>query len=84
MEHAEYIDPYSAGRGNSIRYLAIAPCDDTMQVQGMHNLFCGGEKFFHSSQEADAAMDLCQPHLLLNLNQVMRKVEQSSYDILED
>lgn len=44
MEHAEYIDPYSAGRGNSIRYLAIAPCDDTMQVQGMHNLFCGGEK----------------------------------------
>ena len=44
MECAEYIDPYSAGRGNSIRYLAIAPCDDTMLAQGSKNIFCGGEK----------------------------------------
>jgi len=44
MEHAEYIDPYSAGRGNSVRFLAVATCDDTMQAQGMNNLFCGGEK----------------------------------------
>ncbi|WP_034443113.1 FAD-dependent oxidoreductase [Butyrivibrio sp. AE2032] len=44
MEKAEYIDPYSAGRGNSIRYLAVAPCDDTMLAQGARNLFCGGEK----------------------------------------
>ena len=44
MEHAEYIDPYSAGRANSVRFLAVAPCDDTMQAQGMNNLFCGGEK----------------------------------------
>ena len=44
LENAEYIDPYSAGRGNSIRYLAVAPCLDTMQAEGMDNLFCGGEK----------------------------------------
>jgi ribulose 1,5-bisphosphate synthetase/thiazole synthase len=44
MEQAEYIDPYSAGRGNSIRYLSIAPCDNTMLAQGSKNIFCGGEK----------------------------------------
>jgi folate-dependent tRNA-U54 methylase TrmFO/GidA len=30
--------------GNSIRFLAMAPREDTMQVQGLSNLFCGGEK----------------------------------------
>ncbi len=44
LEKAEYIDPYSAGRGNSIRYLAVAPCEDTMQAIGATNLFCAGEK----------------------------------------
>ena len=44
LENAEYVDPYSAGRGNSIRYLAVAPCADTMQAEGVPNLFCGGEK----------------------------------------
>ncbi len=44
LERAEYVDPYSAGRGNSIRYLSVAPCWDTMQVIGATNLFCGGEK----------------------------------------
>lgn len=44
LERAEYVDPYSAGRGNSIRYLAVAPCEDTMHVIGGTNLFCGGEK----------------------------------------
>ena len=44
LEKAEYIDPYSAGRGNSIRYLAVAPCEDTMHAIGATNLFCGGEK----------------------------------------
>ena len=44
LEKAEYIDPYSAGRGNSIRYLSIAPCEDTMEAMGVTNLFCGGEK----------------------------------------
>lgn len=44
LENVEYIDPYSAGRGNSIRYLAVAPCLDTMQAEGVDNLFCAGEK----------------------------------------
>lgn len=44
LEKAEYMDPYSAGRGNSIRYLSVAPCLDTMKVEGVANLFCGGEK----------------------------------------
>ena len=44
LENAEYVDPYSAGRGNSIRYLAVAPCKDTMQAIGATNLFCCGEK----------------------------------------
>ena len=44
LENAEYTDPYSAGRGNSIRYMAVAPCLDTMQAEGVKNLFCGGEK----------------------------------------
>lgn len=44
LEKAEYMDPYSAGRGNSIRYLSVAPCFDTMQAEGVENLFCGGEK----------------------------------------
>ena len=44
LEKAEYIDPYSAGRGNSIRYMSVAPCLDTMQAEGASNLFCAGEK----------------------------------------
>lgn len=44
LENARYEDPYSGGLGNSIRYLSIAPRDNTMKVSGINNLFCGGEK----------------------------------------
>ncbi len=44
LENARYEDPYAGGMGNSIRYLSISPRDDTMRVQGVANLFCGGEK----------------------------------------
>ena len=44
LENAEYLDPYSGGRGNSIRYMSVAPCLDTMQAIGVENLFCAGEK----------------------------------------
>lgn len=44
FEHAKYIDPYAGGKGNSIRYLAITPRDNTMKVKGLDNLFCAGEK----------------------------------------
>jgi hypothetical protein len=44
MEKACYEDPCSGGIGNSIRYLAVAPCTNALQVVGIDNLFCAGEK----------------------------------------
>ncbi|HEY5563128.1 MAG TPA: FAD-dependent oxidoreductase [Clostridiaceae bacterium] len=44
FENARYIDPYSGGKGNSIRYLSVAPRDNGMKVKGIDNLFCAGEK----------------------------------------
>jgi len=44
MENARYEDPYAGGKGNSIRYLALSPRDDHLKVEGLDNLFCGGEK----------------------------------------
>lgn len=44
FENARYEDPYSGGQGNSMRYLALSPRDNKLQVQGVDNLFCGGEK----------------------------------------
>jgi len=44
MENARYEDPYAGGKGNSIRYLAMSPRDDHLQVTGLDNLFCAGEK----------------------------------------
>ena len=44
LENARYIDPYSGSKGNSIRYLSIAPRNDFMKMQGIDNLFCAGEK----------------------------------------
>jgi hypothetical protein len=44
LENAKYIDPYAGGKGNSIRYLSVAPRANNMKVLGLDNLFCGGEK----------------------------------------
>lgn len=44
LEQARYEDPYSGGVGNSIRYLAMAPRSDSLRVEGLTNLFVGGEK----------------------------------------
>lgn len=44
LELARFADPYAGGRGNSVRYLGMAPCDNTLKVTGMDNLFCAGEK----------------------------------------
>lgn len=44
LEEARYEDPYGGGVGNSMRYLGIAPNYATLQVKGMDNLFCCGEK----------------------------------------
>jgi hypothetical protein len=44
FENARYEDPYSGGLGNSIRYLGMSPRDDALNVKGLENLFCAGEK----------------------------------------
>ncbi len=44
FEQAKFEDPYSGGRGNSVRYCLITPRDNQMQVEGVENLFCAGEK----------------------------------------
>lgn len=44
LENARYVDPYAGGKGNSIRYLSVAPRTDDMKVKGIDNLFVGGEK----------------------------------------
>ncbi|AYO30658.1 FAD-dependent oxidoreductase [Biomaibacter acetigenes] len=44
FESARFEDPYAASKGNSIRYMSMAPRDDYMQVLGLNNLFCAGEK----------------------------------------
>lgn len=44
FENARYEDPYAGGLGNSIRYVGMAPRDDSLKVRGIENLFCAGEK----------------------------------------
>jgi hypothetical protein len=44
FENARFEDPYAGGIGNSIRYLGMLPRDDRLQVNGLKNVFCGGEK----------------------------------------
>ena len=43
-ENARYEDPYAGGKGNSMRYFAMAPRNNALHVEGIANLFCGGEK----------------------------------------
>lgn len=44
LENVKFEDPYSGGKANSIRYLSMAPRDNTMKVKGIYNLFVAGEK----------------------------------------
>lgn len=44
LTNARYEDPYAGGKGNSIRFTAVAPRDRTLRVTGRSNLFCAGEK----------------------------------------
>lgn len=44
FREARFADPYSGGIGNSIRFMAIAPCDITLKVDSIDNLYCAGEK----------------------------------------
>lgn len=44
FENARYEDPYAGGIGNSMRFTALSPRDNALKVNGVDNLFCGGEK----------------------------------------
>lgn len=44
FENARYEDPYAGGKGNSMRYFAMAPRNNALHVDGIENLFCAGEK----------------------------------------
>lgn len=42
--NARFEDPYSGGIGNSMRYFGMLPRDNSLKVEGLQNVFCGGEK----------------------------------------
>jgi hypothetical protein len=44
FKRARYADPYSGGVGNSMRYFNMSPRNDALKVEGLENVFCGGEK----------------------------------------
>ncbi|MBI2873478.1 MAG: FAD-dependent oxidoreductase [Firmicutes bacterium] len=44
FERAAFFDPLVGTRGNGVRFLAVAPHDNRLQVTGVPNLFCAGEK----------------------------------------
>ncbi len=44
LENVRYEDPYAGSKGNSVRYLSMAPRDNNMKVLGINNLLCAGEK----------------------------------------
>lgn len=44
FENAMICEPYSGGKGNSIRYMSVAPKDNYLRVKGISNLFVAGEK----------------------------------------
>lgn len=44
LEHVKYVDPYAGSKGNSVRYLSVAPRTNDMKVYSVNNLFCAGEK----------------------------------------
>jgi hypothetical protein len=44
FENASFVDPYSGGVGNSIRFLTMSPTNPNMKTKGVENLFCAGEK----------------------------------------
>jgi Glucose inhibited division protein A len=44
FENARFEDPYAGGIGNSMRYFGMLPRDNALRVEGLTNVFCGGEK----------------------------------------
>ena len=44
FENARFEDPYAGGIGNSMRYFGMLPRDNALKVDGLNNVYCGGEK----------------------------------------
>lgn len=44
FKDARFEDPYSGGIGNSMRYVGMSPRNNALHVDGLANVFCGGEK----------------------------------------
>ena len=44
FENARYEDPYAGGKGNSIRFMAMSPRNNSLKVEGAETLYCAGEK----------------------------------------
>lgn len=44
FENARYADPLGGGVGNAVRFMSMAPRENSMRVFGFSNLFVGGEK----------------------------------------
>ncbi len=44
FQDARYSDPLGGGVGNAVRFMSMAPREDSMRVPGFRNLFVGGEK----------------------------------------
>ncbi|MBI2183488.1 MAG: FAD-dependent oxidoreductase [Thaumarchaeota archaeon] len=44
FEHARFSDPLGGGVGNAVRFMSMAPRENSLKVSGFANLFVGGEK----------------------------------------
>ncbi|SDF55022.1 FAD-dependent oxidoreductase [Sporolituus thermophilus] len=44
FENARFEDPYAGSIGNSMRYIGMLPRDNALKVEGLANVFAGGEK----------------------------------------
>lgn len=87
LEDVRFMDPYSGGRGNSIRYLSAAPRTDDMKIIGLDNLFCAGEKagFFVGHTEAMCTGALAGHNavrLILGLPLLILPIETAAGDII--
>lgn len=88
LQDVRFMDPYSGGRGNSIRYLAAAPRNNALKVDGVENLFCAGEKsgFFVGHTEAMCTGSLAGHNAvkyLLNLPLLVLPNETAIGDIID-
>ena len=79
-EYARYEDPYAGSKGNSIRYIGMAPRDDVLRVESLENLFCGGEKagLFVGHTEAIVTGTLAGYNAVCHLNKKEPLVLSSS------